>query len=155
MGKFIDFTTRGGMAVSCALLGVLIVFVTTSVISRYVFNAPIISSDELSEYIFAGVCLLGLGYAMQVGRHIRVEVIADLLPVKMQKYLTKGLTVILLFYVLLFLIATTYLAWTYGMRGMASNTILRTPLVWPVALIPLGALIMLLEIIRSMFRRSP
>ena len=129
--------------------------VTVAVITRYVFNAPLLFSDEISEYLLLGSVFFGLGYTMRVGGHIRVEMVLHRLPPKVQKSLTECLRIVFLTYVLLLLAGTIAVVWSYYTKGTASFTLLRTPLVWPALLMPIGLLILVLEVIRQISHRSP
>ena len=70
-----------------AMIGILfIVFVMFyEVVSRYVFSAPTLWANELSQWIAGLVFLFAGQYAMQQRSHIRIYVIYDLMPRWMQK----------------------------------------------------------------------
>ncbi len=155
MDKIAKYASGGGLAVACAFIALLTGLVTVAVISRYAFNAPLLFSDEISGYLLLGSVFFGLGYTMRVEGHIRVEMVIRRLPAKVQKYLTEWLRVVFLLYVLLLLAGTTVVVWSYYTVGTEAFTLLRTPLVWPALLMPIGLLILVLEVIRQIRYRSP
>jgi TRAP-type C4-dicarboxylate transport system permease small subunit len=70
-----------------AMLGIIFILIAMmyEVISRYVFSAPTLWANELSQWIAALVFLLAGQYAMQQRSHIRIYVIYDIMPRWMQK----------------------------------------------------------------------
>ena len=57
-----------------------VVLLFVGVMSRYVFHAPIVWSDELASIIFLWLAMLGSAIAVQRGRHMRLDYIAGRLP---------------------------------------------------------------------------
>ncbi|HAR80546.1 MAG TPA: TRAP transporter small permease [Succinivibrionaceae bacterium] len=88
----------------CAGLA-LIVLVAVSfatVVSRYIFDSPLMWSEEIQVLCFMWISFLGAGVAFRYGSHVSIEVIVDLLPKAVRRYveLFIGLFVtILLIYV--------------------------------------------------------
>ncbi|MBO5566995.1 MAG: TRAP transporter small permease [Succinivibrio sp.] len=88
----------------CAGLA-LIVLVAVSfatVVSRYIFDSPLMWSEEIQVLCFMWISFLGAGVAFRYGSHVSIEVIVDLLPKAVRRYveLLIGLFVtILLIYV--------------------------------------------------------
>ena len=155
MDKITKYANAGGLVAACTCIALLTGLMTVAVICRYVFNAPLLFSDEISGYLLLGSVFFGLGYTMYVGGHIRVEVVLQRLPAKVQKSLTEGLRVVFLLYVLLLLAGTTAVVWSYYTKGTEAFTLLRTPLVWPALVMPIGLIILVLEVIRQISHRSP
>jgi TRAP-type C4-dicarboxylate transport system permease small subunit len=58
------------------LILLLVVFTVTDVFLRYVFNAPLKSVYEFTEFIMAAIVFLGVAYTGWVGGHIAVDVFA-------------------------------------------------------------------------------
>lgn len=61
---------------------VIIPILFMQVIMRYVFSNSLAWSEELARYIFIWQVWLGSSYAVQKGRHIRIDVVSSRLPVK-------------------------------------------------------------------------
>ncbi len=62
------------------LLIPLIVSMMTEVISRYVFGAPTLWAYETAYFLTGSFFLLGIGYTLQVGGHVKVDLMTELLP---------------------------------------------------------------------------
>jgi TRAP-type C4-dicarboxylate transport system permease small subunit len=58
------------------LLLILTVFTVVDVILRYVFNAPLRSVYEFTEFVMAAIVFLAVAYTGWVGAHISVDVFA-------------------------------------------------------------------------------
>ena len=60
----------------CLMFGTIIV----QIVLRYVFNAPLVWTDEAAAYLFVWVAFLGWAMATRKRVHIGISVIADKLP---------------------------------------------------------------------------
>jgi TRAP-type C4-dicarboxylate transport system permease small subunit len=58
------------------LILLLVAFTVIDVFFRYVFNAPLKSVYEFTEFLMAAVVFLGIAYTGWVGGHIAVDVLA-------------------------------------------------------------------------------
>lgn len=72
---------------SAALIVVLIV-ISLQIIMRYVFNRPLLWSEELSRYLYVWIAWLGCAFCAGTRSHISVPLLFDILPVWMQNILT-------------------------------------------------------------------
>ena len=57
-----------------------VVLLLTGVLSRYVFHAPIVWSDELASIIFLWLAMFGAAVALQRGQHMRLSYVVGRLP---------------------------------------------------------------------------
>jgi TRAP-type C4-dicarboxylate transport system permease small subunit len=83
-------------------VGAMVVLVSYSSISRYVFNYAISFMDEVAGLLLMVVCFCSFAYVFMKGGHIRVALILDSLPVKAKTYLELLTRLILLFYLIIF-----------------------------------------------------
>ena len=60
----------------CLMFGTIIV----QIVLRYVFNAPLVWTDEAASYLFVWVAFLGWAMATRKRVHIGISVIVDKLP---------------------------------------------------------------------------
>jgi TRAP-type mannitol/chloroaromatic compound transport system permease small subunit len=58
----------------------LVVSMLTEVIARYVFNSPTLWAYETAYMVTGSFFLLGVAYTLQVGGHVKVDLMTDLLP---------------------------------------------------------------------------
>ena len=62
------------------MLGVMVVMVFGNVVLRYGFNSGIISSEELSRYLFIWITFLGAIIAFRENAHLGLDTVVRLLP---------------------------------------------------------------------------
>ncbi|MEI6759909.1 MAG: TRAP transporter small permease [Betaproteobacteria bacterium] len=62
------------------MLAVMVVMVFGNVVLRYGFNSGIISSEELSRYLFIWITFLGAIVAMRENAHLGLDTVVRLLP---------------------------------------------------------------------------
>lgn len=68
-------------AVAIALLVALLTGVTFSqVVSRYVFDDPLIWSEEAARYLFVWVTMVGAALGMREGGHYGLDIVVKRLP---------------------------------------------------------------------------
>jgi TRAP-type mannitol/chloroaromatic compound transport system permease small subunit len=130
--EFVERLTRAAGVFAAWLLVPLTVILVYEVISRYVFNAPTFWAYEI-DYMLAGtIFILGSAYALQAGRHIRIDFFYELFGPK-----TKA-TVNVLGYVFLFLPLAWWITWGLGGYAIEAYEMGRTsarsawnPVIWP------------------------
>jgi len=62
------------------LFSVMFGMIIVQIVLRYVFNAPLVWTDEAASYLFVWVAFLGWGMATRKRVHIGISVIVDKLP---------------------------------------------------------------------------
>ncbi len=103
---------KAARAIELALAAALIIAVAlnfVNVIGRYGFGGGVFAADELQTYILVYLAFLGAALASWRGVHLRMDVLAQRLPARMQK--------ILLWCELVLVVAlsalVTWVAWRY------------------------------------------
>ncbi|MEJ8570089.1 TRAP transporter small permease [Microbaculum marinum] len=76
LGRLVDWMARICGALSTVLLLVILAIVTYAVVRRYVFNAPLLWSDELNGYLLVAMVMLGAAEALRRGDHIAIDLLA-------------------------------------------------------------------------------
>lgn len=133
--------------VSACILASLTLLVVYEVVVRYFFNAPTSWSMEVTQYMFCAITMLSGGYCLLRDAHVRVDLYYPRMSPK-----TQALVEIVTYPLTMFL--CTILIWQGGdefwkvLSNMAhSDSIAALPL-WPVWLmIPLGGLLLLLQVL--------
>ncbi len=69
-------------------LGLMTLITFANVIARYIFNTNILWALEVTVFLFAWMVLLGASYAVKHSIHIGVDVVVQMLPRGMRKFLT-------------------------------------------------------------------
>ena len=152
--KSIDaFSEKAGRVVSLLAL-VLMVIVISGVVARYVFHVSFIWGQPINKQVFAFFILFAGAYAMLKGAHLRVEVLyARFSP---RARFRAGLIDLVVF-----LIFMVVFIWQTG--GMAGGSLMnlelsqghpKIPLYIIKTLIPLVAILFLLQGISTFFRKD-
>lgn len=68
------------VTISSAALVIMAFMITADVILRFLFNAPLPASVEVSQLLQPYVVLLPMAYTLAVGQHVRVTIVTNLLP---------------------------------------------------------------------------
>ena len=131
-----------------AMMGILLF----SAISRTVFNVPYIWTVEMAQFTMAAYYLLGGGFSMMLGAHVRMDVLYGTWTPK-RRALTDAITIFcLIFYLVVLLIggiSSTWYSLEYGQRNYSSWG----PPVSPIKIIMvIGIFMMLLQAIATFFR---
>lgn len=149
MGKFFKLYDSLIEKAIAVLLGFLIVSLFAQVISRYLFNFPIMWTDEIGRYVFIWIVYLGSAAAFKNKAHLIVDVFTQKMSHKLQFCLN------LFFYIVitLFLFLVFVYGLQYAMNNMG-NPAYSTSVVSlgaAYASVPVGALLMIINIMRTIF----
>ncbi|MGB5557680.1 MAG: TRAP transporter small permease [Paracoccaceae bacterium] len=82
LSRFVRLTES---AVTFAALSVLVLCVLWGVFTRYISAQPAAWTAELSGILFTWVVFIGAASAFRDGRHIRVDLLLDLLPMRVAR----------------------------------------------------------------------
>lgn len=108
-----------------AIILVCAIAISTDVITRNLFNASYLQSFELSQYGFAIAVAFGMSAGV-IGRdHIRIDVLANVLPGKLRRVLHLVSSISLVIMSILFCYFAIELALDSFSRGSRSATSLR------------------------------
>jgi TRAP-type mannitol/chloroaromatic compound transport system permease small subunit len=136
------------------LVFVMMLITSTEVIGRYLFNSPTTWAWPLNRQIFGVFILVAGAYTMSKREHIRIEILYDHFPPKI-KLLARAIALAS------FVIFMGVLVWQGSWMGWNSLMMkeklagaFRMPLYPFKILIPIGALLFLLQGIAVYFRRD-
>lgn len=141
LGKF-------AMYLVFAMMGILLF----SSVSRTIFNVPHIWAIEMAQFTMAAYYLLGGGFSMMLGAHVRMDVLYGRWTPK-RRAITDAITIFcMIFYLAVLLIgglSSTLYSLEYGQRNYSSWG----PPVAPIKIIMvIGIFMMLLQAIATFFR---
>ncbi len=127
---------------SAALLVVVeIVVLLAGVVSRFVFNAPLVWTDELASSLFLWLAMLGAVIAAQRSVHMRMSALTSLLPPGWRAFFDAvGMAATSTFLLLLILPSVDY---TLDQNFITSPA-MDIPDSWRAAALPVGLVLMLL-----------
>ena len=121
------------------------------VASRYLFNHPTSWANEICMYLLLMSAMLGVCYTQNTKGHIFVDWLTSGMSLKTQRFLDMaGLVTGLIFWGLL--------GWQgilLSIKGWAwhSQSILEVPLIYPLISIPLGSLLMCLQLVADFYEK--
>lgn len=107
------------------------------VIVRYFFNSPTIWAQEVSVYLFIWTMLAGAAYTLQVGKHVRIDLLIIRFSEKTQTFL-EFLTSI---FGMLFSGFVTYQGWNMLKATLKYHKLSATPLRVPLWIPQLALLV--------------
>jgi TRAP-type C4-dicarboxylate transport system permease small subunit len=84
LNKLVHPAVRALHGAGVGVLAVMMVLTAADVTLRYVFNRPIVGSLDLTEYMMAIVVSFSLAYCAFLKGHVRVDLIVDHLPQRLQ-----------------------------------------------------------------------
>ncbi|PMR76412.1 TRAP transporter small permease [Billgrantia endophytica] len=153
-----NFNLLIGRTAHCAfLLGVSsgavmtgLIFVST--LMRYLGGRPLRFSDELAGLLFLSLTFLCLPHVLDKGRHIRIEILRQLVPPPMARIMDIIGTLTLLTFCVVF----AYEAWDFMdfSRSINSRADISGILLWPwMAIMPLSMLLCILVQFRHGIRQ--
>jgi len=131
-----------------AMMGILLY----SALSRTLFDSPVIWAVEMAQMTMAAYYLLGGGYSMQLGSHVRMDLLYGQWSPKRQAFTDSITAFCLIFYLIILLyggISSTQYAIEYGQKNYS---------VWAPPMAPIkvvmtfGIFLMLLQAISIFFK---
>ena len=127
--------------------GIIIItlLVLSEVARRYLFNAPTVWGNELTQLVFAVYVVLSGGHVLRWGGHVNVDILYSRLSVRRKAILDICTFAIFLLFCGMMLIYGGSLAWESLSMWERSNSAWRPPLYPVKMMVPLGALLLLLQ----------
>lgn len=92
--RLLNQVSRGVSILAIASLLAMMLLTVTDVFMRYVLNNPIVGSVELTEYLIVVAGFLGVAWCTFKGGHLKVGVIVDRMPPRVQA-ITDSITLFL------------------------------------------------------------
>nr|WP_203333695.1 TRAP transporter small permease [Planococcus beigongshangi] len=132
------------------LFSIMIVSTFSQIILRALFNDSISWSEELTRYCFILMVFFGISYAVKLNKHIKIDLIMNILNDKKKKILE-------IFSTIIFMLFTLYLTF-YG-AGVAqkmfslgqTSPALHIPVGFLYSIIPLGLGLTTIRLLQKLF----
>lgn len=141
----ISFTLNG---IAIAVLFLMVLLTSADVFLRYLFNKPIKGAFELTELMMVVTIFFALAYTESRKGHIGVELLVDRLRPRTQAVLN-AFTSLLSFGIVGLIVWQGALSAREAMLSGEHSALLGIPLFYFKALVPLGALVLDMEILIS------
>jgi TRAP-type mannitol/chloroaromatic compound transport system permease small subunit len=131
----------------CLMLIPLLFAMAYEVVARKLFVAPTLWAYDVSRMISGAMFMLGAGYALMKGVHIRADFLYRGMSERSQAVVDLGLYLVFYFpsLVLFFWVTRDY-AWEALVRGETSMDTAWMPKLWPVRMaMPIGSALLLIQ----------
>lgn len=153
--RYCDFIDRLnswiGRFWALAIFGVTLA-VLYEVVSRSVFGRGTLWSNETTIYLSAIAYLIGGGYALAHRRHVRIDLVYDMLSPRKRAFLDLFTFLFFVLYAGALIWVGTIMGWTSFQQSEGTGTPWNPP-IWPVKLaIPAAAFLLLLQGIANLLR---
>ena len=123
-----------------------------SFVTRNIINIPLIWIIEMTQFIITGYYLLGGGYSMITGDHVRMDLFYSKLSDDNKARMDMFTTIFLVFYLITLLIGSIS-SLVYTIETNQKLFTAWAPYVWPIKTIMLtGIILMLLQSISMFFK---
>ncbi|WHH59073.1 TRAP transporter small permease [Petroclostridium sp. X23] len=125
-------------------LAVMGIVLTVQVFMRYIFNYPLVWSEELARYLFVWLAFIGAGYGVRHHIHIEMEAFYNKFPPTMKKIVTVTTNALAIF---CFAYIIPYgIKFTIEQHSIASSA-MGIPMSYVVAAVPIGCIIVVLRLL--------
>ena len=123
-----------------------------STIQRVTIGVPVNWALEMSQFMLSAYYLLGGGYTLQLGSHVRMDLLYGRLSPRAQATIDAVTILFVIFYLVFLLLgglSSTKYAIDYGQKNYTAWA----PFLWPVKVVmTIGIFLMLLQFIANFFK---
>ncbi len=136
----------------CGVIFMVMIFLgTADVFGRYVFDSPVMGTQELMQVMMGAIVMLGWAYTQKEDGHIKVELVTNMFPPRVRNVLSLIMSLIALI-----LFATIgYKSWGIALANFDRRfLVIDFPSGPFYFLVPVGAFFLCLEFIVSIFHIS-
>ncbi len=148
MGKWREKIDNFEENVLILLLFVSLVIVFLQVVMRYVFQNSLSWSEELARYLFIWLTWLSTGYAVRQKRHLRIEMVGDLLSERGKIMLDIVAMTLWCAFTIFLVVKGGGIAAAIWRRGQVTAA-LEMPVALTYAAVPVGAAIMAIRLVEE------
>ncbi len=141
--RIVDVLRQIREVVVMVLMAVLVVVVVASVVFRYVLVSPLAWSEEVGRYLMIWVGFLAASIGVQQGMHVGIDFVFQWVgpgPALWLRRLARGLSALFLLLVTAYGFVLVINLWDQW------SPVLQFRMTWPYLAIPVGSLLMLLEL---------
>lgn len=150
--KYADAVNRVVGKFAMYLIFAMMAILMYSVFSRTLLDAPVIWAVEMAQMTMAAYYLLGGGYSMQLGSHVRMDLLYGRWTMKRRSF-TDSITAFCLIFYLIILLYGGISSTQYALEYNQKNYSVWAPPMAPIKLVmTFGILLMLLQAISMFFK---
>jgi TRAP-type mannitol/chloroaromatic compound transport system permease small subunit len=127
------------------LLAAMIASVAYEVAARYLFNRPTSWSFDVTAYLLCIYTMLGAGFTLLRNGHVNVDIVYGRFPFRVKAVLNCLTSLFFFIFVIAVIWIGGHMAYKSFVYGETESSILGWPLYPTKAMVPLGALLLLLQ----------
>lgn len=132
------------MFVGCTCLALLLGLMLFNAAGRYLFDFPVVWSDEMNGFFFVWMGFLSTAYVMGEDNHMRVTGLVDMMPRRVQYILRTLMNVIMI------AVFVYYIPGFIKLMGRVTfSGLLRLPLKYVYSILPISFVLMIIHIINN------
>lgn len=135
---------RVEMFVGCVCLALMLGLMLFNAAARYLFDFPVVWSDEMNNFFFVWLGFMACAYIMAQDGHMRVTGVVGMLPRRVQYVLRTLMNVIMVFTLLYYIPGFFTL-----MKRVTFSGLLRIPLKYVYAILPISFGLMSVHIVNN------
>lgn len=130
----------------------LMMMVILEVLARYVLQSPLSLADEMGGYMLVAIAFMGLGYTWKENGHVRVELVVNMLPIKLRNIMRFFTLILAALFSFPLIIGSFHMLQDTLLFESRSGSWLRTPLVYPQSVILIGSVLLLFQFIAEIIK---
>lgn len=149
----IETASLWGAALSALFMVLIVLIIAVEIVLRSLFNTSTLIADEYSAYFFVAVVLLGLAFTLKEEGHIRITLLTSVMGKKGQAILDAVATVTAMFLISFALYYSCIMVYDSWYLGMQADSISETPIYLSQMVIPVGLLMLDLQLMARLIKR--
>jgi len=150
---YVEGLCRAGAFLAALFMALTVGLIVLEITLRTFFGTSTMVTAEYSGYFLVATVSLGLAYTMHHRGHIRITLIYDRLPAPVQKKLDIGAALVGLGICAYAIYYSAQKVYENYSLGMTADTVSETPLWIPEIAVPVGFILLFLELVAFLLRR--
>lgn len=132
------------MLLGCTCLGLLLGLMLFNAAGRYLFDFPVVWSDEMNGFFFVWMGFLSTAYVMGEDNHMRVTGLVEMLPRRVQ-YIVRTIMNVIMVIVFIY-----YIPGFIKLMGRVTfSGLLRIPLKYVYSILPICFVLLIIHVINN------
>lgn len=132
------------MLLGCTCLALLLGLMLFNAAGRYLFDFPVVWSDEMNGFFFVWMSFMSCCYVMGEDNHMRVTGLVDMLPRRVQYILRTVMNVIMIVVFAYYIPGFIKL-----MSRVTFSGLLRIPLKYIYSILPISFVLMIIHVVNN------
>ncbi len=145
--RFCDTLVWAAQMAVITLVAAMTMIILLGIFFRYVLGNALPWTEETSRYLMIWMGFLGTGVALREGSHVAMSLFFDMAPPPLRRVLTQVIRCLSLLFLFGVIWAGGILVWSISAQ---ITPVLRISMAWPYLAIPVGCLLIALEMVALM-----